>query len=124
MRQGARKERGAHPQGAAKDGGLDHPVLAIDYGFLKDGAVEDTKTEGEEDETREPKEDDTEERERHGGTPVLFGTEAKYGLSLAMAVRGKGSADEWVARRWPGGWTSSDRGRQRARATMNPRSLR
>ena len=37
--------------------------------------------------------------QRPGGSLVLFGTEAKYGLSVAMVVRHKGVGDDWVPKR-------------------------
>ena len=51
-------------------GPRDHPHLAIDYGFLKANNV-----------------DDPADQESN---PILMGAEAKHGLTLAIAVAGKG----------------------------------
>ena len=56
------------------------PVVAIDYGFLKDSALHEV-----EDEDQGQQHDETAvRRKRHGGTIVLFVLESKYGASLAM----------------------------------------
>ena len=64
--------------GGGRRGPRDHPHLLIDYGFLKANNP---------DEWAEP-----------GSNPILTGAEAKYGLTLAMAVPGKGNAAPWIAK--------------------------
>ena len=56
-----------------------HPHLAIDYGFLKANNPVDPADKG--------------------SNPILIGAEAKYGLTLAMAVPRKGNAAPWIAKR-------------------------
>ena len=61
--------------------GEDHeinPLRAIDYGFLKTNYPDDPADQG--------------------SNPILTGAEAKYGLTLAMAVPGKGNAAPWIAK--------------------------
>ena len=68
-----------HRSGGGRRGPSDHSHLAIDYGFLK---------------ANNP--DDPADQESN---PILIGAEAKYGLTLAMAVLGKGNAAPWIAKR-------------------------
>ena len=71
----------------------DHPHHAIDYGFLKATNRADPAD--------------------NRSNPILKGAEAKYGLTLAMAVPGKGNAAPWIAKRvadwldWLGGQTAT-----------------
>ena len=77
-----------HRSGGGSRGPRDHPHLAIDYGFLKANNPDDP--------------------EDQGSNPILTGAEAKYGLTLAMAVPGKGNAAPWIAKRvadWLGSQT-------------------
>ena len=67
-----------HRSGGGRRGPRDHPHFAIDYGFLKANNL-----------------DDLADQESN---PILIGAEAKYGLTLAMAVPGKGSAAPWIAK--------------------------
>ena len=64
-----------HKSGGGSRGPRDHPHLAIDYGFLKANNPDDPAD--------------------HGSNPILIG----YGLTLAMAVPGKGNAAPWIAKR-------------------------
>ena len=68
-----------HRSGGGRKGPRDHPHLAMDNGLLK---------------ANNP--DDLVEQESN---PILIGAEAKYGLTLAMAVPGKGNASPWIAKR-------------------------
>ena len=68
-----------HRSGGGRRGPRDHPHLATDYGFLKANNS-----------------DDPADQESN---PILTGAEAKYGLTLAMAVPGKGIAAPWNAKR-------------------------
>ena len=65
--------------GGGRRGPRDHPHFAIDCGFFKATVL-----------------DDPADQESN---PVLIGAEAKYGLSLAMAVTGEGNAAPWIAKR-------------------------
>ena len=66
-------------QRKGRRGPRDHPHFAIDYGFLKANNTDDPADQG--------------------SNPILIGAEAKYGLTLAMAVPGKGNAALWIAKR-------------------------
>ena len=68
-----------HRSGGGRGGPSDHPHLAIDNGFLKAN--------------------NPDEPADQGSNPILTGAEAKYGLTLAMAVPGKGNAAPWIAKR-------------------------
>ena len=76
------------------------PMLAIDYGYLKnnppaEGNRQREVASGSDDLTGS-------EHARRGGTCILFGTEARHDLSLAMVVPAKGSAAEWISKRIAG----------------------
>ena len=62
--------------GGGRRGPRNHPQFAIDYGFLKANNPGDPADQG---------------------NPILIGAEAKYGLTLAMAVPGKGNAAPRIA---------------------------
>ena len=68
-----------HRSGGGGRGPSDHPHLAIDDGFLKANNPNDPADQG--------------------SKPILTGAEAKCGLTLAMAVPGKGNAAPWIAKR-------------------------
>lgn len=91
-----RGRRDAHRTGAAKKGGYANPHLSIDHGFLRDGAFHD----GDGTERDGGRDGDGDQKRKHGGTAVLFGQEAKYGLSIAMAVPGKGNVKPWIGKRF------------------------
>ena len=38
--------------------------------------------------------------EDQGSNPILIGAEARFGLTLAMAVAGKGNAAPWIVADW------------------------
>ena len=63
-------------------GPRDRPHLALDYGFLTASNHDDPADQG--------------------SNPILIGAEAKYGLTLAMAVPEKGNAAPWIAKRVAG----------------------
>ena len=65
-----------HRSGGGRRGPTDHPHLAIDYAFLKANNPND------------PADQES--------NPILIGASAKYGLTLAMAVPGKGNAEPWL----------------------------
>ena len=73
-------------------------MLGLDYGFLRDGAVHDEPDQDADDSGQE----EPSGRKKHGGTTVIMGGEAKYGLGLAMVVPSKGVSEDWVARRLAG----------------------
>ena len=74
-----RKRNDPHRSGGGRRGPWDHPHIAIDYGFLKANNPDDPADQG--------------------SNPILMGAEAKDGLTLAMAVPGKGNAAPWLAKR-------------------------
>ena len=86
-----RKERNdPYRSGGGRRGPRDHPHCALDYGFLKANNPDDPADQG--------------------SNPILTGAEAKCGLTLAMAVPGKGNAAPWIAKRvadWLG-WLGSE----------------
>ena len=71
-------ESDPHRSGGGRRGPSDHPHLAFDCGFLKANNPDDPADQG--------------------SNPMLIGVEAKYGLTLAMAVPGKGNAAPWIAK--------------------------
>ena len=73
------RRRGRNDPHRSRRGPREHPHLAIDYGFLKANDPDDPADQG--------------------SNPILTGSEAKYGLTLAMAVPGKGNAAPWIAKR-------------------------
>ena len=73
-----------HRSAGGRRGPTDHPHLAIDSGFLKANNPDDPADQG--------------------SNPILKGAEAKYGLTLAMAVPGKGSAHHGLRSVWRIGW--------------------
>ena len=77
-----RERNDPHRSGGGRKGPRDHPHLAIDYGFLKASNPEDPA--------------DQESK------PILIGAEAKYGLTVTMAVPVKGNAALWIAKRVTG----------------------
>ena len=60
------------PTGQEEEGPRDHPHIQIDHGFLKASNPDDPADQG--------------------SNPILKGAEAKYGLTLTMAVLVKGNA--------------------------------
>ena len=73
--------------------GRSWPMLAIDYGYLRNvtstrsGAATGSDDVSGSMETKK------------GGTCILFGTEAQSDLSMAMVVPGKGNAAGWISQR-------------------------
>ena len=74
-----RERNDLHRSGRGRKGPSDHPHLAIAYGFLKANNPDDPADQG--------------------SNLILLGAEAMYGLTLAMAVPGKGIAAPWIAKR-------------------------
>ena len=74
-----RERNDLHRSGGERRRPADHPHLAIAYAFLKANNPDDPADQG--------------------SNPILIGAEAKYGLTLAMAVPGKGNAAPWIAKR-------------------------
>ena len=74
-----KEEDDPHRSGGGRGGPRDHPHLAIDYGFPKANNA-----------------DDSADQESN---PNLMRAEAEYGLTLAMAVPGKGNAAPWIVKR-------------------------
>ena len=74
-------------------------MLAIDYGYLEDNQSTDDGHRG-----GPASSDDISgsANARRGGTCILFGTEARSDLSMAMVVPGKGNAAEWISKRIAG----------------------
>ena len=68
-----------HRSGGGRRGPTDYPHLAIDYAFLKANNPNDPADQG--------------------SNPILIGAEAKYGLTLAMAVPENCNAAPWIAKR-------------------------
>ena len=74
-----RERNDHHRSGGGRREPRDHPHLAIDYGFLKANNPDDLADQV--------------------SNPILAGAEAKYGLTLAIAVPGKGNAAPWISKR-------------------------
>ena len=74
-----RERNDPHRSGGGRRGPRDDPHFAIDCGFLK---------------ASDP--DDPADQE---SKPILIGAEAKYGLTLVMAIPSKGNAAPWIAKR-------------------------
>ena len=73
-----------HRSGGGGRGPRDHPHLAIDFGFLKVNNPDDPADQG--------------------SNPILIGAEAKYGLTLAMAVPGRAMLHHGLRSVWRIGW--------------------
>ena len=81
-----RRRNNPHRSRGGRRGPRDHPHFAIDYGFLKANNAND------------PADQES--------NPILVGAEAKFGLSLAVAVPGQGNTAPWIAKR-VAGWLDS-----------------